>query len=194
VIDNLGMGAVDHDITGPALFVVPVRRDGHVLDPVIAGPDHDVLPVVRVARGAPGVGPVLLKVVGVHVGAPAVVAAAARVQVPRGEVLPVAAAADDGACRARLARVELTAAADGGHVVAAVRVKVEHLHHVSSTMNLLGSRGEALLGCHFLSAYVEHPVRGVSLSRRTRACSSDPAVRLMAAAAEEPTKPATRIR
>lgn len=123
VVDDFGVGTRPADIVGMLDFKSAVCRDGHILRLVVLGPDDNMLPVVPVAV-ARGARRVFLKVVAVHVGAPAVVAARARVDVIVVQVHGVAAAALRrlGAVHAR---VEKAVGADGGHIVAAVSVKIE---------------------------------------------------------------------
>ena len=126
MIYNPRVGAAVHvDVFGRANGVAAVGRDGHILDPVVLGPDNNVLPVVPVAA-ADLCGLVLLKVVPIHVRTPAAVAARARVDIRPVKVLLVAAAAGNAGYSLDVqAAVELAAGADGRDVVAAVLVKVE---------------------------------------------------------------------
>lgn len=84
VVDDLGVRAVPTHLCGrPDYVFVAVHRDGYRRYLVLGNPDDDVFPVVVVSREKHGIfaGYVLLKVVAVYVGAPAVIAAHARVHV-----------------------------------------------------------------------------------------------------------------
>lgn len=78
MIHNLGMGvSVPTDVAPSPDVVLAVRAHTDKFALVTLGPHDDVLPVVGVSAGQAALVEVLLKVVGVQVGAPAVVASRA---------------------------------------------------------------------------------------------------------------------
>ena len=102
-----------------------VRRDGYELELAVLHPHSNVLPVVAVT--ATDVGEVGLKVIVVHVRAPAVVALGPDVNVGLAETVLIAAIAEDpSVVEVRVVPiVERTIARDGDGVVAAVGVVFE---------------------------------------------------------------------
>ena len=130
VIHHLGTrGPLDPHVRPRPDLVLAVLRGAHVPRDTVLRPHDDVLPVVAVAPAQRGL--VALKVVPVHVRAPARVAARARVDLLVVRQVPRVAAAVLRRARALAeaeARVEEAVRADGGDVVAAVCVEVQDFY------------------------------------------------------------------
>lgn len=87
VVDHLGVVAVPQNVGGGLDFILAVRAGTDVLSAVGVDPDGNVLPVVGVAWvGKVGDSDVLLEVVAVQIGTPAIVAALSGVDIA-GDIL-----------------------------------------------------------------------------------------------------------
>lgn len=126
VVYNLGTLALPPDISRGTDLESAVLAGGDVLRTIAVDPDLDMLPVVTVARVQEVLQrDVLLEVIGVVVHAPAIVTPLARVHVVVQQVRLVTAVLGQPDPAVLEALDDATRRVDGGHVVAAVGVKVE---------------------------------------------------------------------